>query len=94
MALLADLISDGVIINVESAKIEWLMGVHTEPHKNEGPRKKGGKASTKSITGKPKSANIFGQLVNDVQAASATKGKFKPPTKQIAASSSSTATNE
>ena len=91
MALLAeDLIGNGIIIDLENGKIEWPMGIHTEPPTNEGNKRKGGKASTKNSTGpKVKPANVFGHLVNNVQSVLASKAKFKPPTKEPGLSSSS-----
>ena len=69
------------------------MGEHTELPTNEGNKRKGGKASTKNSTGpKVKAANVFGHLVNNVQSVSASKGKFKPPTKEPGLSSSSSNT--
>ena len=92
MALLAeDLIVNGVSIDPESGKIDQLMGKQTETPANDGNKKKGGKSSTKHITGgKARPGNVFGQLVNDVQSVSASKAKFKTPTKQLRASTSST----
>ena len=92
MALLAeDLIVNGVCIDLESGKIDWPMDKQTEPAVNEGNKKKGGKSSTKNIAGgKAKPSNVFGQLVNDVQSVSASKAKFKTPTKELRASTSST----
>ena len=92
MVLLAeDLIANGVCIDLESGKIDWPMGKQMEPPANEGNKKKGGKSSTKNITGgKAKPSNVFGQLVNDVQSDSASEAKFKAPTKELRASTSST----
>ena len=91
MALLAeDLIGNGVAIHLESWKIEWPMGICTEPPTNEGNKRKGGKASMKNSTGpKAKPSNVFGHLVNNVQSVSASKAKFKPPTKEPSQSTSS-----
>ena len=92
MALLAeDLIVNGVSIDPESGKIDWPMGKQMELPTNDGNKKKGGKSSTKNITGsKARPGNVFGQLVNDVQSVLASKAKFKAPTKELRASTSST----
>ena len=92
MALLAeDLIVNGVSIDPESGKIDWPMGKQTEPPANDGNKKKGGKSSSKKITGgKARPGNVFGQLVNDVQSVSASQAKFKTPIKELRASTSST----
>ena len=67
------------------------MGKQTEPPKNDGNKKKGGKSSTKNKTGgKARPGNVFGQLVNNVQSVSASQLKFKAPTKELRASTSST----
>ena len=91
MALLAeDFIGNGIVIDIENGNIEWPMGEHTEPPTNEGNKRKGGKSSTKNSTGpKAKPSNVFGHLVNNVQSVSASKAKFKLPTKEPAQSSSS-----
>ena len=83
MALLAeDLIANGVCIDIESGKIDWPMSKQMKPPVNEHNKKKGGKSSTKNITGggKAKPSNVFGQLVNIVQSVSANMAKFKAPT--------------
>ena len=91
MALLAeDLTGNGVVIDIEIGNTEWPMGEHTEPPTNEGNKKKGGKSSTKNSTGpKAKPSYVFGHLVNKVQSVSASKAKFKPPTKKPGQRSSS-----
>ena len=92
MALLdEDLIANGVSINPESGKIDWLMSKQMEPPANDGNKKKSSKSSVKNITGgKARPGNVFGQLVNDVQSVLASQMKFKAPTKELRASTSST----
>ena len=92
MALLAeDLIVNGVSIDPESGKIDWPMDKQMELPTNDGNKKKGGKSSSKKITGgKARPGHVFGQLVSNVQSVLASQVKFKTPIKELRASTSST----